>query len=68
MSFAARYLAIAALLLSVISTRAQIVERPIPRDPVAVDSGLVAGQLLPSGVKAYFGAPFVAATPRLPRD
>jgi para-nitrobenzyl esterase len=44
-----------------IRTAAQIVEKPIPEDPVAIDSGLVAGKMLPSGVKAYFGIPYVAA-------
>jgi len=43
---------------------AQIVEKPIPGDPVAIDSGLVAGKILPSGVKAYFGIPFAAAPVR----
>ncbi len=39
---------------------AQIVEKPVPGDPVVVDSGQVAGKILPSGVKAYFGVPFAA--------
>jgi para-nitrobenzyl esterase len=39
---------------------AQIVERPIPEDPVVVDSGAVSGKLLDSGVRAYFGVPFAA--------
>jgi para-nitrobenzyl esterase len=39
---------------------AQIVERPVPGDPVAIDSGSVSGLLLPSGVRAYFGIPFAA--------
>ena len=38
----------------------QVRERPIPGDPVRVDTGLVAGKLLASGVKAYFGVPFAA--------
>ncbi|MEW5983635.1 MAG: carboxylesterase family protein [Acidobacteriota bacterium] len=29
-----------------------------PRDPVAVDSGLLAGRVLPSGVHAYLGVPY----------
>ena len=33
---------------------AQIVERPIPEDPVVVDGGAVSGKLLDSGVRAYF--------------
>ena len=40
---------------------AQVVERPIPGDPVRIDSGQIAGKLLPTGVKAYFGVPFAAA-------
>ncbi|GFE87453.1 carboxylesterase/lipase family protein [Steroidobacter agaridevorans] len=42
------------------SGQAQIVENPIPGDPVAIDSGNVSGKLLPSGVRAYFGVPFAA--------
>jgi len=38
----------------------QVVETPIPGDPIAIDSGLVAGKLLPSGVKAYLGIRFAA--------
>jgi para-nitrobenzyl esterase len=40
---------------------AQIVDRPIPGDPVAIDSGEVAGKLLDSGVRGYFGVPYAAA-------
>lgn len=40
---------------------AQVVERPVPGDPVRIDSGQVSGKVLPSGVKAYFGIPYVAA-------
>ncbi len=42
------------------SAGAQIVETPVPGDPVSIDSGLVAGKVLPSGVRAYFGIPFAA--------
>jgi len=49
-------LSIAAL----IAAQAQIVETPIPGDPIHIDSGRVAGKVLPSGVKAYFGIPFAA--------
>jgi para-nitrobenzyl esterase len=42
------------------SAQAQIVENPIPGDPVAIDTGNVSGKLLPSGVRAYFGVPFAA--------
>src|SRR5262245_34796029 len=40
--------------------QAQIVERPIPGDPIDIDSGKVAGKLLDSGVRGYFGVPFAA--------
>lgn len=40
--------------------QAQIVENPIPGDPVAIDTGNVSGKLLASGVRAYFGVPFAA--------
>jgi para-nitrobenzyl esterase len=33
---------------------------PIPGDPVSIDSGKLAGTMLESGVKAYFGIPFAA--------
>lgn len=39
---------------------AQIVETPVPGDPVLLDSGRVSGKILASGVKAYLGIPFVA--------
>src|SRR5262245_8478136 len=39
---------------------AQVVERPIPGDPVTLDSGKVAGKLLDSGVRAYLGVPYAA--------
>jgi len=39
---------------------AQVVERPIPGDPLMIDSGQIAGKLLPDGVKAYLGVPFAA--------
>jgi len=39
---------------------AQIVEQPIPNDPVTIDSGAISGKLLSSGVRAYFGVPFAA--------
>ena len=44
-----------------LAASAQIVETPIPGDPVAIDTGLVAGKMLPSGVKAYLGIRFAAA-------
>ncbi len=39
----------------------QVVQTPIPGDPVAIDSGAVAGKMLESGVRAYFGVPYAAA-------
>lgn len=39
---------------------AQVVERAIPNDPVAIDSGAISGKLLESGVRAYFGVPYAA--------
>ena len=41
--------------------QAQIVERPNPGDPISLDSGKVAGKLLDSGVRGYFGVPYAAA-------
>src|SRR5216684_5610212 len=43
---------------------AQIVETPVPGDPVSIDSGKVAGKVLESGVKSYLGIPFAAAPVR----
>jgi para-nitrobenzyl esterase len=39
---------------------AQIVDKHIPGDPLQLDSGKVAGKILPSGVRAYQGIPFAA--------
>ena len=51
----------ALLLINALSTAtAQVVEKPVPGDPIAIDSGAVSGKVLPSGVKAYFGIPYVA--------
>ena len=52
--------AIAASLFWMGVSQAQIVEAPIPGDPVAIDTGRLSGKLLPSGVRAYFGVPFAA--------
>ncbi len=41
-------------------TRAQVVKHPIATDPTRIDSGLVAGAQLSSGVRAYFGIPYAA--------
>jgi para-nitrobenzyl esterase len=53
--------ALAAALAFQHEVRAQIVERPVPGDPVAIDSGKVAGRLLDSGVRAYLGLPYAAS-------
>jgi para-nitrobenzyl esterase len=45
---------------AVTAINSQIRERPIANDPVMIASGLVAGKLLGSGVRAYFGIPFAA--------
>lgn len=47
--------------VAMIAAQAQIVDTPVPGDPVKIDSGRVAGKVLASGVKAYFGIPFAAA-------
>jgi len=44
-----------------LAAQAQIVDTPIPGDPVRIDSGRVTGKVLASGVRAYFGIPFAAA-------
>ena len=41
-------------------SNAQVLDQAIPGDPVAVTGGRVAGNLLPTGVKAYLGIPFAA--------
>lgn len=48
------------LLVLALAARAQIVDMPIPNDPVSIDSGAITGKQLPSGVHAYFGVPFAA--------
>ena len=45
---------------AVLAASGQIVETPVPGDPVGIESGLVAGKVLPSRVKAYLGIPFAA--------
>ncbi len=59
LTFYATVLAGAGLLLS--PAASQIVETPVPGDPLGIDSGSVSGKVLPSGVKAYLGIPFAAA-------
>jgi para-nitrobenzyl esterase len=50
-------IAVGACLLPVAS---QVVEKPVPGDPVLIDSGAISGKVLASGVKAYLGIPFAA--------
>jgi para-nitrobenzyl esterase len=40
--------------------KAQTVETKVPGDPVKIESGLIAGKLLPNGVKAYLAIPYAA--------
>lgn len=48
-------------LATVAGASAQVVSQTIANDPVTIDSGKVAGKMLASGVKAYFGLPYAAA-------
>jgi hypothetical protein len=57
-------MSVAALSFGASVGTAQIVDTPIPEDPVAIDSGAVSGKTLPSGVTAYFGIPYAAAPVR----
>ena len=40
---------------------AQVVQVPVPDDPITIDSGAVSGKLLDTGVKAWLGIPYAAA-------
>lgn len=42
------------------SAPAQVTLKPIEKDPIRIDGGLVSGTYLKSGLKAYFGIPFAA--------
>jgi para-nitrobenzyl esterase len=53
-------LLVAAVTLAGGPALAQVVEKPVPRDPITIKSGLVAGKVLASGVRAYFGIPYAA--------
>lgn len=46
--------------LCLAGAQAQVREKAIPGDPVAVSGGLIAGNVLPGGVKEYLGVPFAA--------
>lgn len=37
-----------------------VVNSPVAGDPIAIEGGLIAGTVLPSGVRAYLGVPFAA--------
>jgi para-nitrobenzyl esterase len=54
------FLALGMLAAASIAAQAQVVEAPVPNDPVLIESGRIAGKLLPSGVRAYWGVPFAA--------
>ncbi len=45
--------------ISALSAQAQVT-KPIPSDPVKIDSGLVSGSMSSDGLKTYFGIPFAA--------
>jgi para-nitrobenzyl esterase len=53
---------LAAVLLAALAwaAPAQVTLRPIEKDPIRIDGGLVSGTYLKSGLKAYFGIPFAA--------
>jgi para-nitrobenzyl esterase len=55
-----RFCLAAALLAASAAGEAQVTEQAIPGDPLVIEGGRVAGKLLPSGVRAYFGVPFAA--------
>ncbi len=50
----------ALLALVLVTAWSQVTFKAIEKDPVRIDSGLVSGSYLGSGVKAYFGIPFAA--------
>ena len=52
--------AVTVVLLGTWTLRAQIVERPIPGDPVKTESGAIVGKMLDTGVKAYLGVAYAA--------
>jgi para-nitrobenzyl esterase len=39
---------------------AQVIDTPVPGDPIAIDTGRLAGVVLPSGIHAYLGVPYAA--------
>ncbi len=50
--------------LAILPSVAAQTMRPIPGDPIATPNGKIAGKLLASGVRAYFGIPYAAAPVR----
>ena len=60
MRLATRLCGALAALAFAASAQAQVVEREVPEGPVAIDSGRLAGKVLDSGVRAWFGVPFAA--------
>jgi para-nitrobenzyl esterase len=56
LSFGAALLAIA---IAAVPLLTQTVDTPIA--PIQADGGLIAGKVLPSGVRAWFGIPFAKA-------
>jgi para-nitrobenzyl esterase len=53
-------IALAGIAIFVTALAAQVTLKPVENDPVRIDSGLVSGTYLASGVKAYFGVPFAS--------
>ena len=49
-----------AVALGVARPAGQVVDTTIPGDPIAIESGRVAGLVLPSGIHAYLGIPYAA--------
>ena len=52
--------AVCALFALSAATAAQIIDSAVPGDPIAIDTGRIAGSILPSGVHTYFGVPYAA--------
>ena len=38
----------------------QTTTKPVPGDPVKIDSGMIAGKLVSDNVRAYLGIPYAA--------
>jgi para-nitrobenzyl esterase len=48
------------IVFNINSIEAQSVETKIPGDPLKIEGGLIAGKLLPNGVKTYLAIPYAA--------